>query len=108
MGFNKTLSYISSLDITSSDKLDQTVSKLLNDEVAYEKASQALRRRFVRGAEVVKAIDREGRLTKIKREKVGGKYKYLVEGMDGSWNSPDERIWIVAMYALWQGNKGMS
>jgi len=108
MGFNKTISYISSLNLTSSDKLDQTVSKLLNDEVAYEKASQALRRRFVRGAEVVKAVDRGGRLTKIKREKVGGKYTYFVEGADGSWNTPDERIWIVAMYALWQGSKGKS
>ena len=81
------------------------VDSLFKDEIAYERASQALRRRFVRGAEFVQGVDRGGRITRIKRERVGGKYKYFLEGLDGGWNSPDERIWIVAMYALWQKNK---
>ncbi|KKQ24698.1 MAG: hypothetical protein US39_C0014G0025 [Microgenomates group bacterium GW2011_GWC1_37_12b] len=36
---------------------------------------------------------------------LGGKFKYYIEGADGSWNEPDERIWVVAMYALWQKTK---
>ena len=72
---------------------------------AYERASQALRRRFVRGAETVQGIDRGGRLMKIKRDKEGGTYKYFVEGGNGSWSHPEERIWVVAMYCLWQDSK---
>lgn len=105
MRFPKASIYISKLNLSQSDKLDNMVNTLLNDENTYERASQALRRRFVRGAEFVQGIDRDGRKTRIRREKVGGKYKYFLEGADGSWNSPDERIWIVSMYALWQASK---
>jgi hypothetical protein len=100
--FPKTLSYLNSVDTNSSDPLDQKAKQLLFDEEAYERASQALRRRFSRGAEVVEGIDKAGRFTRIKREKIGGKYHYYLEGVDGIWNKPEERIWIVAMYALWQ------
>ena len=105
MRFPKATIYISELDLGRADKLDLMVDSLLKDEAAYERASQALRRRFVRGAEFVQGIDRGERKTRIKREKAGGKYKYFLEGADGSWNSPDERIWIVCMYALWQASK---
>lgn len=105
MSFPKAAIYISKLDLSQSDKLDNVVDSLFKDEAAYERASQALRRRFVRGAEFVQGMDRDNRKTRIKRERVGGKYKYFLEGADGSWNSPDERIWIVAMYALWQKNR---
>ena len=60
---------------------------------------------FVRGAEIVEGLDRGGRTTKIKREQAGGKYKYTVLGADGNWFEPEERIWVVAMYALWQSSK---
>src|SRR3990172_7111470 len=103
--FPKTLSYLNPLNLTSADPLDKKSHELLNDEASYERASQALRRRFVRGAMEVQAIDRAGRHTKIKREKVGGKYKYMIQGADGNWFGPEERIWVVAMYALWQGSK---
>ncbi len=103
--FAKTIQYLSSIDLTNADPIDKKASELVNDEVKYEKASQALRRRFVRGAEVVAGIDRGGRKTGIRREKKGGKYSYLIEGADGSWNEPNERIWVVAMYALWQDSK---
>lgn len=103
--FVKTVQYISSLDLDNADPIDKKVHQLLSDEVVYEKASQALRRRFVRGAEIVDGIERGGRRMKIKREQKGGKYKYLIEGSDGNWNEPDERIWVVAMYALWQDLK---
>lgn len=103
--FQKTEEYIESLDLQSADPLDQKIAELLQDEAKYERASQALRRRFVRGAETVEGIDRGNRWTRIKREKDGGKYRYSVEGEDGTWSEPDERIWIVAMYALWQDNK---
>lgn len=105
MNFPKVSGYLSNLDLSKADELDKLAYTLLNDGVAYERASQALRRRFVRGAEIVDAIDRGGRKTRIKREASGGKYKYFVEGGDGSWNEPDERIWVVTMYALWQKNK---
>ncbi len=103
--FPKTKSYLDSLNITGADPIDIIAKDLIYDEVKYERASQALRRRFVRGASIVEAIDRGERHTRIKREGVKSKYRYFVEGMDGSWNEPDERIWVVAMYALWQKHK---
>ena len=103
--FPNTKTYLDSLDITKADSLDIVAKELLYDEVKYERASQALRRRFVRGAEIVEGVDRNGRNTRIKREKLGGKYNYFLEGQNGTWNEPDERIWVVAMYALWQSTK---
>lgn len=105
LNFPKTKAYLETLDLANSDPLDRITQELLYDEARYERASQALRRRFVRGAQVVEGIDRGGRPTRIKRERVGGKYKYFVEGSDGSWNEPEERIWVVSMYALWQASK---
>ena len=106
MNFPKTLNYIAGTDMTNADRLDLLVRNLLQNDSDYERASQALRRRFVRGAQTVEAIDRGGKKTRIKREKSGTKYKYFIEGANGSWNEPEERIWIVAMYALWQKNRG--
>ncbi len=103
--FTKTIKYLGSVDLSSADPLDKKISELINDEVMYEKASQALRRRFVRGAGIVEAFDRSNRETRIRRDRRGGKYSYLIEGADGSWNEPEERIWVVAMYALWQDSK---
>ncbi len=103
--FPKASRYLEALDIAQSDPLDQMAYELIKSEEAYERASQALRRRFVRGASLVEGVDRGGRFTKIKRDTAGGKYKYLLEGADGNWVSPEERIWIVAMYALWQSSK---
>jgi len=103
--FYKTKAYLATLNLSSADILDRKANALLNDGKAYEKASQALRRRFVRGAREVTGIDRGGRTTRIKREKAGGKFKYFVEGQNGAWFEPDERIWAVAMYGLWQDSK---
>ncbi len=103
--FAKSADYLNSIDLASADPLDKKAHELLKDEDAYERASQALRRRFSRGASVVQGLDRGGRLTQIKREKIGGKYKYAIEGEDGSWNTPEERIWVVSMYGLWQDSK---
>ena len=103
--FPKALSYVDSLDTSKADQLDMVVKTLLYDEAEYERASQALRRRFVRGAYQVEGIDRGSRKTKIKREQNGGKYKYLIQGSDGNWFEPEERIWVVAMYKLWQNMK---
>lgn len=105
--FPNTASYIDSLAEGSFDQLDVLIKEFLEDEDAYERASQALRRRFSRGAEEVEALDRGKRLTKIKRELRGGRgnYIYSIQGEDGKWSTPDERIWIVAMYGLWQRSK---
>lgn len=103
--FVKTIQYLSTINLEHADPLDKKVNELVNDEKIYEKASQALRRRFVRGAEIVDGIDRGKRKTRIRREEKGGKYRYLIEGADGSWNEPEERVWVVAMYALWQDSK---
>lgn len=103
--FPNSKTYLDSLDLSRADSLDIITKELLYDEVKYERASQALRRRFSRGAEIVEGIDRNGRNTRIKREKLSGKYSYFVEGQNGTWNEPDERIWVVAMYALWQSTK---
>lgn len=102
MQFKKTRDYIATLNLATADPLDCMIASLLDDEAKYERASQALRRRFVRGAYMVPAIDRGGRFTNIKREGKGKSYEYFVQGLDSSWSSPDERIWVVAMYALWQ------
>ncbi|HJY64786.1 MAG TPA: hypothetical protein VJ455_11570 [Ignavibacteria bacterium] len=45
------------------------------------------------------------RKTSIRRERAGGKYIYKVQGADGNWVEPDERIWVVSMYALWQDSR---
>lgn len=103
--FPKATVYLQSIDLNSADLLDKKAKYLIEDEEAYERASQALRRRFVRGATVVDGIDRGMRRTQIKREYQGGKYVYSLQGADGNWFQPEERIWIVAMYALWQDTK---
>jgi hypothetical protein len=103
--FPKALRYLTGIDISKADGLDKIAKDLVYDEAKYERASQALRRRFVRGAETVDGIDRGGRTTKIKRDQAGGKYKYTVLGADGNWFEPEERIWVVSMYALWQSSK---
>lgn len=103
--FPKATEYLVSLKVESADPLDKKAYQLLHDEVAYERASQALRRRFVRGAELVDGVDRGGRLTKIKRTPYGKSYRYVVQGSDGNWSQPDERLWVVTMYALWQDSK---
>lgn len=103
--FKKAWVYLSSIDLNNADALDKKANELINDKEAYERASQALRRRFVRGATEVEGLDRNGRLTRIKRDKVGGKFDYFVQGTDDNWFKPDERIWVVAMYALWQDSK---
>jgi len=100
--FVKTVQYLTTINLEDADLLDKKVNELINDDIAYEKASQALRRRFVRGSQTVDGIDRNGRITRIRREDKGKKYRYLIEGADGVWNEPEERIWVVAMYALWQ------
>jgi len=102
MAFTNALTHLRNADLTNGDELDKIALGLLSDEAVYERASQALRRRFVRGASVVNGIDRAGRLTRIRREKQNGTYIYFIEGADGSWSTPEERIWVVAMYALWQ------
>ncbi|KKQ43374.1 MAG: hypothetical protein US60_C0003G0018 [Microgenomates group bacterium GW2011_GWC1_37_8] len=103
--FLKTKSYLAGINLSTADPLDKKANDLIFDETSYERASQALRRRFVRGAEIVDGMDRGSRKTLIKREKLGGKYVYRVQGSDGNWFEPDERIWVVAMYALWQDSK---
>ncbi len=103
--FPKTTHYINSLDMGHADELDKISKELLENESVYEKASQSLRRRFVRGAEMVHGIDRGNRKTRIKRVGENGKYRYFIEGADGSWSEPQERIWVVSMFALWQRNK---
>ena len=103
--FIKTRQYVKNINLALSDDIDRMVLKLLEDEYSYERASQALRRRFVRGAQEVEGIDRGARKTKIKRVGSNGKYDYFLLGTDGKWTKPEERIWIVAMYALWQSKK---
>lgn len=103
--FAKAGGYLQSLNMETADSLDKKAFALLEDELAYEKASQALRRRFSRGAKEVEGVDRGGRRTLIKRERVGGLYEYFIQGADGNWFRPDERIWVVASYALWQDTK---
>ena len=106
--FGKTTAYLSSIDLSSADPLDKKAHELINDETAYERASQALRRRFVRGADEVEGIDRGSRMSKIKREGTNGKYRYKIQGSDGGWFEPEERVWVVSMYALWQDSKQAS
>ena len=103
--FSKAQAYLQGLNMETADPLDKKALILLSDELSYEKASQALRRRFSRGAVEVEGVDRNGRLTRIKRDRIGGLYEYFIQGADGNWFKPDERIWVVASYALWQDTK---
>jgi len=34
-----------------------------------------------------------------------GKRKYLVEGTDGQWHEPEEKVWAMAMFELGRSNK---
>ncbi len=106
--FQKTSEYLEDLDLGAADALDKKAHELLKEPDVYERASQSLRRRFSRGASEVEGEDRGGKHTKIRREKVGGKYKYFVLGTGGDWTTPEERIWVVSMYALWQERKRKS
>jgi hypothetical protein len=103
--FPKSSKYINSIDMAYADELDKITKTLLQDQYIYEKASQSLRRRFVRGSEYVFGIDRGNRKTRIKRVGENGKFRYFIEGVDGKWSEPQERIWVVSMFALWQKNK---
>src|SRR3989344_4965725 len=103
--FPKAKKYFSEINLAAADPLDKKANELLNDPDAYERASQALRRRFVRGATEVESVDRGMRAANIKREKAGGKFNYFIQGQDGNWFGPEERLWVVAMYALWQDMK---
>ena len=81
--FAKTTDYLNSLDLTSVDPLDKKAHELVNDEEAYERASQALRRRYSRGANEVQGVDRGGRLTKILSERSGGNENTPVKKTQG-------------------------
>jgi hypothetical protein len=74
--------------------------------MAFDKSLAFLNTLNISSADPLEALAKKNeRLTKIRRDKKGGKYKYFIMGKDGMWTSPDERIWVVAMYALWQNNK---
>jgi|SRR3989344_5698089 len=103
--FPKARAYLESIDISAADPLDKIAKELIDSEEKYERASQALRRRFVRGASEVAVFDRGRRETSVKREGVKGNYKYFIKDAAGNWIIPEERIWVVAMYALWQTSK---
>lgn len=103
--FHNALDYLNNLDLDQADPLDKKAYELIADEDKYERASQALRRRFSRGAAEVQGIDREGRATNITRAGANAHYSYSLQGTNGQWHTPEERIWIVAMYALWQDGK---
>lgn len=104
--FPNTIDYLNNIDLAQADPLDKKAYELITDENKYERASQALRRRFSRGALEVQGIDRENRLTNITRQGANAHYNYSIQGKNGEWHTPDERIWVVAMYALWQdGNR---
>lgn len=102
--FPKTIDYLNNIDLAQADPLDKKAYELITDEDKYERASQALRRRFSRGASEVQGIDRGGRMVNITRNGANAHYNYSLQDNKGQWHTPEERIWIVSMYALWQDN----
>ncbi|OGC93249.1 hypothetical protein A3D85_00445 [Candidatus Amesbacteria bacterium RIFCSPHIGHO2_02_FULL_47_9] len=102
--FKKTLGYVTNLG-GGGDELDRMVAFLVNSYQDANRVRKALDERFNKGAEFVVGMDRGGRLVKIKRVMEYGKRKYLVEGTDGQWHEPEEKVWAMAMFELGRSNK---
>lgn len=82
------------------DELDGMVARLVGSYLDANRVRKAMDERFNKGAEFVVGIDRGGRLVRIKRIQERMKRRYLVEGRDGSWHEPEEKVWAMAMFEL--------
>ena len=99
--FPKAQSYINSLDLGRADELDRIVKELLDDGVVYERVDDVLGRKFRHGKDTASGMDRDGRLAIIRREVVAGRwFRYLIQGANGGWYEPEEKIWVLAMVEL--------
>lgn len=97
--FKRASEYVDKLSGTG-DALDRMVAKLVRSYQDANRVRKALDERFNKGALFVVGIDRGGGLTKIKRVGPEGRRRYLIEGKDGSWYEPEEKIWAMAMFEL--------
>ena len=102
--FRKTKDYVDKLG-GRGDDLDQMVAKLVNNYLDANRVRKAMDERFNKGAEFAVGIDRGGRLVRIKRVQERMKRRYLVEGQDGSWHEPEEKVWALAMFELGRRKK---
>ena len=96
----KSAAYLKSIDITKADPLDQLAWELLNDVHRWELVTKSINDRFIKGMETIPGVDRGGRITKIRRVMKPDGRHYLIQGRDGSWTEPDEKVWVWAMVEL--------
>ncbi len=80
--------------------MDKMVRRLVQSYGDANRVRKAMDERFNKGVRVVPAIDRNGRVTKIRRVGDLGKRRYQIEGTDGSWYEPEEKVWALAMFEL--------
>ena len=102
--FRKTKDYVDKLG-EMGDDLDRMVVGLVKSYQDANRVRKAMDERFNKGAEFVVGVDRGGRLVRIKRIQERMKRRYLVEGLDGSWHEPEEKVWEMAMFELGRRKK---
>ena len=99
--FPKARDHVNKLDLSRADELDRIVKELLDDGVLYEKTDDVLGRKFRHGKDTAAGMDRDGRTALIRRENVNGRwFRYLIQGANGVWYEPEEKIWVLAMVEL--------
>lgn len=99
--FHKTKKYLMGLT-KGGDELDKMVARLVASYQDANRVRKALDERFNKGAQMVPGVDRGGRKTKIRRVGGIGARKYLIEGSDGKWYEPEEKVWAYAMFELYR------
>ncbi len=96
----KTYAYLKGLNIDGADPIDKAAWELVNDVRRWELVTKSINDRFITGVPIIGGIDRGGRLTKIKRVLRNDGRHYLIQGVDGSWSEPEEKVWVWAMVEL--------
>ncbi|HJZ04441.1 hypothetical protein A2634_03065 [Candidatus Amesbacteria bacterium RIFCSPHIGHO2_01_FULL_48_32] len=104
--FPKAQNYLDTVDWMRADELDRIARELLNDGAFFERVDDVLGRKFRHGKTETTGMDRDGRLAKIRRETLQGKwFRYMIEGANGQWYEPEEKIWVLAMVELFRRRK---
>ena len=96
----KAYAYLKNLNMDGADPIDKSAWEIINDVRRWELVTKSINDRFITGVPVIQGVDRGGRLTKIKRVLRNDGRHYLIQGVDGSWSEPDEKVWVWAMVEL--------
>lgn len=89
------------------DDVEKTAALLVEDDAVLRETRSYIDEKLLKSTEI-KAIDRGGRVTKIRQKRAGRWPKYEVYGEDGSWWELDDPIWAFAMAKLYLQKKGLN